>query len=70
MRFSVIYYDISHVGNVVKVINPQGQVISDQMMEEDENINMLFFTIKDAEVNILFLPSKLTDNVFYSFLNP
>ena len=51
VRFSVIYYDLEHVGNTVNVINPRGNLINSlNLMEEDGNVNMLFVTIKDVEV--------------------
>ena len=49
-RFSVYYYDLNHVGNVIKLKNPAGQVIeSINMQEEDGDSNVIFVNIPQAD---------------------
>ena len=50
-RFSIYYYDIGHVGNVIQLKSPSGTVIEDiNMQGEDSDVNMIFINLNNAEV--------------------
>ncbi|XP_066980040.1 calcium-activated chloride channel regulator 1-like [Macrobrachium rosenbergii] len=49
--FSIFYYDVTHVGNQVHLINPKGQVIDTaNMQKEDNNINMITVHLVEVQV--------------------
>ena len=50
MRFSIYYYDLNHVGNVIQLITPSGKVMeSINMQEEDYDANIIFVNVAAAE---------------------
>ncbi|XP_018014352.2 calcium-activated chloride channel regulator 1 [Hyalella azteca] len=49
MRFSITYYDLGHVGNMIVLIDPLGQNVDTlNLQEEDGDVNMIFVTVKNA----------------------
>ncbi|KAF2362984.1 von Willebrand factor type A [Trinorchestia longiramus] len=49
MRFSITYYDLGHVGNMIVLIDPRGQNVDTlNLQEEDGDVNMIFVTVKNA----------------------
>ncbi|XP_042214205.1 calcium-activated chloride channel regulator 1-like [Homarus americanus] len=49
--FAIFYYDVTHVGNLIHLVNPQGQVIDTaNMQKEDANINMITVRLVEAQV--------------------
>ncbi|XP_076052340.1 calcium-activated chloride channel regulator 1-like [Oratosquilla oratoria] len=49
--FAIFYYDVTHVGNLIHLENPNGQVIDTaNMQKEDANINMITVHLNDAQV--------------------
>ncbi|CAL4183763.1 unnamed protein product, partial [Meganyctiphanes norvegica] len=51
VRFSLTYYDLGHVGNMINLIDPQGNVLDTlNTQEEDGDVNMIFVTVRDVMV--------------------
>nr|XP_053656480.1 LOW QUALITY PROTEIN: calcium-activated chloride channel regulator 3A-1-like [Cherax quadricarinatus] len=49
--FAIFYYDVAHVGNLIHLVSPQGQVIDTaNMQKEDANINMITVRLAEAQV--------------------
>lgn len=49
--FTVFYYDVTHVGNLIHLVNPAGQVIDTANMQtEDANMNMITVRLVAAQV--------------------
>ncbi|XP_068242203.1 LOW QUALITY PROTEIN: calcium-activated chloride channel regulator 1-like [Palaemon carinicauda] len=49
--FAIFYYDMTHVGNLVHLVSPHGQVIDTaNMQKEDANINMITIRLMEAQV--------------------
>lgn len=49
--FAIFYYDVTHVGNLIHLVSPQGQVIDTaNMQKEDANINMITVRLVEAQV--------------------
>ncbi|MCL4137960.1 UNVERIFIED_CONTAM: hypothetical protein GTU68_056467, partial [Idotea baltica] len=52
-RFSVYYYDLNHVGNIIQLTTPSGDVMASvNMQEEDGDANVIFVNIPKAERGI------------------
>lgn len=48
--FAIFYYDVTHVGNLIHLVSPQGQVIDTaNMQKEDANINMITVRLAEAQ---------------------
>ena len=53
VKFSVYYYDLNHVGNVIQLITPSNEIMeSGNMQEEDGDANVIFVNIPGAERGI------------------
>lgn len=51
-RFSVYYYDLNHVGNIIQLTAPSGhKIASVNVQEEDGDVNMIFVNLEKAEVS-------------------
>lgn len=49
--FAIFYYDFAHVGNLIHLVSPQGQVIDTvNMQKEDDNINMIAVRLAETRV--------------------
>ncbi|XP_069992255.1 calcium-activated chloride channel regulator 1 [Penaeus vannamei] len=49
VKFTLIYYDLGHVGNMINLIDPHGMVKETlNLQEEDGDVNMIFVTITNA----------------------
>lgn len=49
--FTIFYYDVTHVGNQIHLVSPQGQVIDTANMQtEDANMNMITVRLVEAQV--------------------
>ncbi|KAK7078693.1 hypothetical protein SK128_028560, partial [Halocaridina rubra] len=49
--FAVFYYDVTHVGNQIHLVNPHGMVIDTvNMQNEDGNIHMITVRLAEAQV--------------------
>lgn len=49
--FTIFYYDVTHVGNLIHLVSPQGQVIDTANMQtEDANMNMITVRLVEAQV--------------------
>ncbi|XP_064110981.1 calcium-activated chloride channel regulator 1-like isoform X1 [Macrobrachium nipponense] len=48
-RFSVFYYDLSHVGNTVQLKSPTAKVIDAINIREDSDANIVYFSVLEAE---------------------
>ncbi|MPC92472.1 Calcium-activated chloride channel regulator 4 [Portunus trituberculatus] len=49
-RFSVYYYDLNHVGNIIQLTAPSGHMIASvNVQEEDGDVNMIFVNLEKAE---------------------
>ncbi|XP_042891198.1 calcium-activated chloride channel regulator 1-like [Penaeus japonicus] len=48
--FAIFYYHVTHVGNLIHLVSPQGQVIDTaNMQKEDANINMITVRLAEAQ---------------------